>query len=132
MRFSRFNLVGLLGAILQLVLINLLTKRLRLPIFAATLIAVEIAVLHNFLWHQRFTWPDRKTAGFWQSGKRLMRFHAANGLISLCGNSVAMHWLVERLQFPVLPSTLAAIAVCAVMNFLLADRWVYGPARYRI
>jgi len=54
-QFGRFNLVGLLGAVLQLLVYRLVMRRLDLPEAAASAIAVEIAVLHNFFWHERFT-----------------------------------------------------------------------------
>lgn len=60
-RFGRFNLVGLMGAALQLVLLDLLIERFGLPGIVAAPIAVETAVLHNFFWHERFTWRDRGT-----------------------------------------------------------------------
>lgn len=128
-RFCRFNLVGLLGAGLQLFLLHFLAKFFPGSAVAVAAIAVEITVLHNFVWHERCTWRDRTPAGTSQSVVRLLRFHAGNGLVSLVGNTAFMYWLVDRLQAPLLPSALGAIAFCAVVNYLLADRWVYAPAR---
>ena len=128
MRFGRFSLVGLLGAVLQLALMELLTKSLGLPIVAATLVAVELTLLHNFLWHQRFTWRDRKISGLRQAGIRLWRFHLANGAVSLCGNILLMYCFVERLKISMVGSTLGAIVLCALVNFQLADRWVYATS----
>ena len=122
-RFGRFNVVGAVGATLQLALIAVLMKGCGLRSAVAAPIAVELVVLHNFLWHERFTWRDR--AGFGSIGARLWRFHAGNGLVSLCGNTLLMYCFVDRLQLPAGPSALAAIAVCAMVNFRLADRWVY-------
>ena len=124
-RFGRFNLVGLLGAAVQLALFYLLMGGCKLPETTATAIAVEIAVLHNFLWHERFTWPDRGRARPRQTVVRLLRFHAGNGLVSLAGNTLLTYALVTWLNFPALPSAVAAITFCAPANFLLADRWVY-------
>jgi putative flippase GtrA len=125
LRFGRFNLVGCMGAALQLLLLYLLTKFFDVPGVTATAIAVEIAVLHNFVWHERFTWRDRRVKSARQRATRLWRFHAGNGFVSLLGNTVVAYCLVERLKAPVLPSAVGAIAICAVVNFLLADRWVY-------
>ena len=130
-RFGRFNMVGALGAALQILLFDLLMKCLRMPEVVATPIAVEIAVLHNFFWHERFTWRDRRSIGLRQRAVRLWRFHVTNGLISLVGNTALTYWLVEQLKSPALPSAVAAIAFCAPLNFLLADRWVYGQPRLR-
>ena len=120
-RFGKFSLVGLLGAGLQLLLFHFLTKRVQLPALLATPIAVEITVLHNFAWHERFTWRDRGHTSF----RRLCHFHASNALISLVGNTALTYCFTEWLRAPALLSAIAAIAVCAPANFLLADRWVY-------
>jgi dolichol-phosphate mannosyltransferase len=117
--------VGLLGLAFQLWLLALLTRQFQMPLAAATLLAVETAVLHNFLWHERFTWRDRSSLSFRQRAIRLLRFHAGNGLVSLFGNTLLNYCLVDRLHAPVLPSAICAVTVCSMANFLLAERWVY-------
>jgi len=124
-RLGKFNLVGLLGAALQLLLLYLLTKCWLISPLAATPIAVEIVVLHNFAWHEKFTWSDRELKSTRQRLARLWRFHVGNGLISVFGNTVLAYCLVERLKVPIVPSAIAAIVVCSLINFLLADKWVY-------
>jgi dolichol-phosphate mannosyltransferase len=130
---GRFSVVGMLGAGLQLWLQSLLTQSLGFPSVTATPVAVEITILHNFLWHERFTWRHRtvlekpRATGPQQIARRLWRFHAANGLISLGGNTILMYWLVERLKAPAAPAAVGAILLCSVANFLVADRWVYVP-----
>ncbi len=127
-RFGLFSFVGILGAILQIVLFALFTKRHCLTPVAAMPVAVELAILHNFLWHDRLTWRDRGVTSVRNRAVRLWRFHIANGLVSLAGNTILAYWFVEVLRFPALWSAALAIAVCAPANFLLADRWVYGHA----
>ncbi len=126
LRFGKFNLVGLIGAVLQLLLFYLLMKACHVSETGATFIAVEIVILHNFLWHERFTWRDREPVSLRQRAIRLFRFHAGNGLISLAGNTLLTYLFVEWLSFPGLPSAIAAIALCAPVNYLMADRWVYS------
>jgi putative flippase GtrA len=123
-RFGRFSLVGLLGAVLQLLLISLLKKYFRIGSITATAIAVEITILHNFIWHQRFTWSDRDSKSSRQIAQ-LLRFHTGNGLISLGGNMILVYCLVERIKAPIVPAAIGAIVLCSVANFLVADRWVY-------
>jgi putative flippase GtrA len=126
MRFGKFNLVGVLGAALQLLLIWLLTKPLRLPAIAATPLAVEIVVLHNFVWHQRFTWRDRQLNNMREKMARLWRFHLGNGLVSLLGNTALIYLLVDCFNLPIIPASIAAIIACSLLNFVIADRWVYN------
>lgn len=125
-RFCRFILVGWFGALLQLSLLYLFTQRLRVSSIAATLAAVEITVLHNFVWHERFTWRDRALISLPRTVRRLLRFHASNGLVSLIGNTALLYYLLDRLGAPVMPSAVGAIALCSLANFLLADRWVFA------
>ncbi|MEQ1887115.1 MAG: GtrA family protein [Bryobacteraceae bacterium] len=122
----RFGLVGVFGAILQLMLLHVFRNRLGVAIAIASPLAVEITVLHNFVWHQCYTWNDRLAAGLHERATRLWRFHIANGLISITGNTILLYTFVQRLQLPLIPSAVAAIAACSVANFLLADRWIYA------
>jgi putative flippase GtrA len=116
----------MLGAGLQLLLFDLFLKYFQTPEVVATPIAVEIVVLHNFFWHERFTWRDQKPGGLRDKIFRMWRFHAGNGLISLVGNTALTDCLVQQLRSPALLAAVAAIAICAPINFLVADRWVYG------
>jgi putative flippase GtrA len=127
-RFGRFSLVGFIGAILQLTLVWLLTKSFGVLSTVATLVAVEITILHNFTWHERFTWSNRGPNSKRQLARRLWRFHAGNGLVSLAGNTMLMYCLVERLKTHVLPAAMGAIVLCSLANFLIADRWIFRRA----
>jgi putative flippase GtrA len=119
-RFLKFAIVGGLGAALQLSMLAVLTKHMS-PI-PATLISVELAILHNFLWHERYTWPDRISQPFFT---RLARFHLTNGLVSLCGNTLLTYALVTHFHLPTIPSALTAVGFCSLANYTLADQWVY-------
>ena len=123
-RFARFNVVGAIGIVVQLGTLALL-RRAGVDYLPATALAVEAAVVHNFIWHARYTWRDRAQASPSELPARLVRFHLTNGAVSLLGNALAMRWLVGELHFPVLPANLIAIAACCPLNFLLSDRVVF-------
>ncbi len=59
-RFLRFNFVGALGIGVQLAAVTLLVGVLGLHYLVASALAIEMAVLHNFAWHERWTWRDRR------------------------------------------------------------------------
>jgi len=87
-RWITFNLVGGLGIVIQLSTLAALTAGVGLNYLFATGLAVEAAVLHNFIWHEGWTWRDRTArdkSGRW---KRLLRFQFANGALSVGGNLV--------------------------------------------
>ncbi len=58
-RWYKFNLVGMMGIAVQFGALLLLKSALHVNYLAATAIAVETAVVHNFIWHEHFTWADR-------------------------------------------------------------------------
>ena len=51
MRWLKFNLVGGIGIAVQLLALVLLKAVLQVNYLVATALAVETAVIHNFLWH---------------------------------------------------------------------------------
>jgi putative flippase GtrA len=114
--------VGVLGAAVQLGVLALLT-RLGAHYLIATAIAVETAVLHNYFWHLRWTWADRRPASRLAS---LVRFNLANGAVSLLSNLVLMRLFTGWLGFPVIAANVLAIAITSVVNFLVGDRWVFA------
>ena len=128
MRWLKFNLVGALGMGVQLGTLALLVHVLELHYLLATVLAVEAAVLHNFLWHMRWTWADRKEV---QSGSpfvMLLRFNLTNGLVSIAGNLLFMRVLAGAAGLEPVAANLLSIALCSLVNFLLADRFVFVPA----
>jgi putative flippase GtrA len=129
-RWLKFSAVGIIGVGVQLGALFLLASLAHLNYLVATALAVEAAVAHNFIWHQRFTWRDRETARVLATMARLARFNAGNGAISLLGNVLLMRILVGQLHVRVVPANLVSIAACALANFIVSDRWVFVTADY--
>jgi len=61
-RWCKFNFVGGIGIGVQFAALFLVKAVLHFHYLAATAIAVEAAVVHNFVWHEQFTWVDRTMA----------------------------------------------------------------------
>lgn len=118
----KINVVAAAGAAVQLGVLKMLLW-FGLHDLAATAVAVEAAVLHNYFWHVRWTWKARRGP--------LWRFHAANGFVSLASNLVWMRLLAGWLEAPPLAANLAAIALTSVANFLLCGAWVFRRAAPR-
>ena len=127
-RWVRFNVVGAMGMAVQLAVLTLLGRRDAGHYLFASAAAVEVAVLHNFAWHLRVTWPDRRAGSAVLA--QLTRFHLANGAVSLLGNLGLMRLLVGDAHLPVLAANCIAIVCCSVANFCLGNTWAFtGRAR---
>ena len=82
-RWVKFNAVGVVGTVVQLAVLAAL-MRMTIHYLVATTLAIEVTLIHNFAWHVRYTWRDRRS----ETGLvgRLVRFHLSNGLVSMAGN----------------------------------------------
>ena len=127
LRWGKFNLVGAMGMVVQLAGLALFNRWMGGHYLYASAAAIEIALLHNFVWHLHYTWRDRRDSGQWL--RQLVRFHLSNGLISMLGNLVLMRLLVHGAHLPLLVSNAVAILCCSTVNFYLGNIWAFAGVR---
>ena len=137
-RFLRFAVVGIIGAVVDFGIFNLLTAFHILPAVWAQVVSFTCAVVSNFLWNRYWTYPDSRSKPV--SGQ-LVQF----GLVSLIGLGIRtplFAWLEKALttlagqwlsNFPLSPTFVGhngalAIAVLVVMmwNFIANRYWTYN------
>lgn len=123
-----FNAVGLGGLALQLGIVAALVHVVHVHYAIATALAVEAALLHNFVWHQHWTWRDRPVRRRWDAMARLGRFHLLNGSVSLVGNVAFTSLITRVLGWDPVASNVVAIAVCSLVNFAASDSVVFASA----
>ena len=126
-RWCVFNAVGVMGATLQLLVLTVLIRLLGIDGPVATALAVEAAILHNFLWHERWTWGERDagTGGRWL---RLARFNLVAGALSITTNVVLTAAYAEAFEIDYVLANLLAIGSCSTLTFLASDRLVFRPS----
>jgi putative flippase GtrA len=125
-RWCKFNLVGGIGIAVQFLALFLLKSVMHLDYLAATAIAVEATIVHNFVWHERFTWKDRTGLSRTQRLARLVRFNLSNGAISVLGNLALMRLLTGTLHVNYLIANLAAVGILSLANFAVSHTFVFG------
>lgn len=141
-RWLKFNVVGVAGMLVQLVTLAGLNHIVPRHYLVNALVAVETAILHNFIAHVHYTWRDRILRSAWRDRilhhplrdssrivvllRPLWRFQVSNGAVSLAGNAVLMKLLVGGAHLPVLVANCIAIFVCGLVNFWLGDNWAFA------
>lgn len=119
----KFNVVGVLGFALQVGALFMLTHTSHpISYLTATVLAVELAILNNFFWHQLWTWRDRPSLTIHETLRRLAKFNITTGLVSIAGNLIFMSILVGRLGVAIVIANLISVLACSLLNFILADR----------
>ncbi len=123
-RWVVFNVVGIAGVGVQLLALVAGAELLRLDYRVAAALAVEAAILHNFVWHERWTWRDRsgRRPGRWT---RLVRFNAVSGTVSITANVVFTALYATMFGIHYLFANMMAIASCSLANFLANDHLVF-------
>ncbi|MGD0739534.1 MAG: GtrA family protein [Terracidiphilus sp.] len=124
-RWGKFNLVGMVGMAVQLGALALINRLVPGHYMVATAAAIEITLLHNFVWHLHYTWRDRRCRSALRT--QLIRFHLSNGMVSLVGNLALMPVLVEEMRIPVVAANAIAILCCSIVNFFLGHNWAFAP-----
>jgi putative flippase GtrA len=139
-RWWKFNFVGAIGIGVQFAALFLLKSVLDFNYLFATAFAVEAAVVHNFVWHEQFTWADRikpdrikpdriDLQGLQPSWRgslpRFMRFNLTTGAVSILGNLALMKVMVGEGHMNYLVANAVAIVLCSIANFVVSDTWVF-------
>ena len=124
----KFSAVSAAGVAVQAAVLELLLRAMGLHYLAASALAVEAAVLHNFFWHRIWTWPDRPG----ETVSLLLRFHLTNGALSVVGTVFLMRVLVGGGVLAPALANLASIAFCSLLSllsFFVSDRLVFTARR---
>ena len=120
-RFVKFNAVGALGVVVQLACLWLLTGVAAVHYLIATPVAVVLALVHNFIWHRRWTWKDRDGGVM----AAFTRFAMTNGILSVISNVAVMVVLVSGARVNPVAANMVAIVSSGLLNFWLGDVVVF-------
>ena len=123
-RWAKFNIVGAMGMVLQLAALALFNRVLHGHYLYASALAIELTLLHNFLWHVHYTWRDRSDNT--SRLRQLIRFHLSNGMVSILGNLILMRLFVHEAHLPVLAANVIAVLSCSLANFGLGNIWAFS------
>lgn len=138
LRFTKFLTVGLIGAVVDFGVMNLLTHQLAMDLVPAGTISFICAVCSNFFWNRHWTYPDSRSRPLL---KQLIMFFLVN--TAGAGIRIPILWGLEppfknfyehlSLEIPfsdafMAKNTTLAIAVLIVMlwNFFINRYWTYN------
>jgi putative flippase GtrA len=115
----KFVVVGGSGAVLNTAVLYMLYRWLQIPLVAASAVAVELAVVNNYLLNDRWTFAARSP--------RLRRFAKFNAtsLGGLAVNVLSV-WFLARIGVHFIVANLAGIAAGFAVNLALSGTWVWG------
>lgn len=118
---AKFAIVGGFGAVLNTAVLFILHQERHVPLLAASAVAVELAVITNFLLNDRWTFGARS-----RSIRRFARFNLSSlGVVPVNMLSVV---LLTRFGMHFVVANLVGIAAGFIANFALSSTWVWTTA----
>jgi len=140
-RFLRFAVVGVIGAVVDFGIFNLLTKFDILPPDIAQIISFTCAVISNFLWNRFWTYPDSRSKSV---SRQVIQFFVVN-IVGLLIRTPLFSFLQKILvvyftQWNPLPflkpqtigynlSLASAVIVVMFWNFFINRFWTYNDVK---
>jgi len=137
-RFLKFLVVGLSGAVVDFGTLNLLRQILNVPLIWAQAISFVCAVTNNFLWNRFWTYPESRSR---KVQKQLIQFFIVN-IIGIMIRTPLLPWLDKMIfkhlnqtnfAFPlsnqVISQNIAlaiSISIIILWNFFVNRFWTYS------
>jgi putative flippase GtrA len=94
-RGAKYALVAALGAGVNSAGLYLFKGVLGLPLVLASVLAIEIAIVHNFVWFRCWAWKDRFAGQRISFLRQLVAYNAVTGAIDLTGN-ISVLWALTH------------------------------------
>jgi len=125
MRIIKFGVVGGLGVLINVGLLHVFTTYLHCDYKIGSILAIECALINNFLWNFFWTWNDRKSSSSNGIFFMFLRFHVSSGFTALIVNWGLLVLLTETVHMHYQMSNLIGITCGAFINFILGHFWVF-------
>ena len=137
-RFLRFALVGLIGALIDFGVMNLLSHFTNMPLVYAGTISFVCAVISNFSWNRFWTYPESRSRPILGQLGMFFLVNSAGVLIRipilhfvepplLTAFENAMRLNVASADFLARNSTLAlAVGIVMLWNYFINRHWTYN------
>ena len=137
-RFLRFALVGLIGALIDFGVMNLLSHFTNMPLVYAGTISFVCAVISNFTWNRFWTYPESRSRPIMHQLGMFFLVNTAGVLIripilhfveppllSAFENTVRLN--VASADFLARNGTLAlAVGIVMLWNYFINRHWTYN------
>ena len=124
--FMKYSLVGVSGVFVNLGLYLFLTRYYEISEVVAPLIAIESALISNFILNNFWTFGKRITHS--RIRVKFIKFHLVSGLSALINYSVFLTLFLVFGLFDIL-ANLIGIGLAAIVNYLINSNWTWKNNR---
>jgi dolichol-phosphate mannosyltransferase len=129
-RLLKFGLVGTWGFLVNMFFLWFLTEIAGLYYLFSSILAIEIALVNNYVLNDLWTWRDRGKKGKKEYLKRMLQYHIAASVATLV--NIAILWILTQLfGIYYLVSNVFGILCGMTLNYFVNDRWTFKHRKDR-
>lgn len=121
-RVIQFGLVGVSGIVVNSIVLLLCVQEAQMPIWVASMLATQIAILWNFALNDR--WTFRAERYYRPLIQRVLRFNGV-ALGGLAITTLLLTLLTTGWHWPLLVANLLAIGVATAWNYVVNSWWTW-------
>jgi dolichol-phosphate mannosyltransferase len=129
-RGTKFLLVAWLGMFVNTGYLYLFKGVLGIRIIPASLMAIEIAIIHNFIWFRHWAWKDRQQKYHQPFFKQLFKYNIATGLVDLFSNVTILWVLSTFFHVHYLLANICGMIAGPFIKFWLNDKFIFREKRH--
>ncbi len=126
-RLFRFGIVGGFGVIVNMGVYAILHDIVGIYDMMAGAIAIELSILNNFVFNDRWTFRDRAHGGLRLWFKKCFAFHLSSGIVAMFAQLLTLFVLTrygglhdwDKLAYFI------GIALGALANYFICNKWIF-------
>jgi putative flippase GtrA len=122
-RGGKFMIVAWLGMLVNTGCLYLFKGVFGIRLIPASILAIEIAIIHNFIWFRLWTWKDRpnKQPFF----RQLIKFNVATGAVDFAANVTVLWSLATIVGIHYLVANILGMIAPPFIKFWLNERFIF-------
>jgi dolichol-phosphate mannosyltransferase len=124
-RLIKFGIVGTSGIFVNQGILLLCVEKFDIDYRIASLMAIETAIVSNFILNYHWTWKDRKAKKIKEKATAFLKFNTTSFVTAFLLNWITLVFLTEFVGLQYKISNLVGIFFAAGVNFFVSNFWVF-------
>ena len=120
--------VSWLGMVVNTGCLYLFKGVLHIRIIPAALMAIEVAIIHNFIWHRHWAWRDRTANNHQSFFRQLLLYNVFTGAVDMVANVSVLWSLSTFFHIHYLLANVLGMIAGPFIKFWVNDKIIFKEA----